>query len=272
MVLLLKKHLPVLLLSVILVGLSVAASDTAYLTIEMTSREQNFIQIFWAGEDGQYSTQRTSTLVSEKGHNGYSFPLHDALLIKKVRVDLQQGKGDIPPAPVEVHAIGYSFKWLFRGRHFAGNIDDLDAVKGTAAAKIGDNAEKMIFTDADPQLEFDLKIRPIAYQFFLPICFFLSMHFLLSRYLLKGKKGRYFLDMVIGGDYQKVLNAFLEVLQRKRISYRILQSSLAGDTMQVLFQIDIQSAELLRTLLQDAAVKNHLRSVRCDATRSGEIL
>ena len=259
-----------MVLCLILVALGVLAADTAYLTIDLTSQKRNHIQIFWTGEDGVYSQKKSITEVSRKGRNQYVFPITDALFVKNVRVDLQQGRKGRLPRPVSLHSMKCEFKWLFASWEFSPNLEDLQNKKGIEKESTEDDPHRIVFTDPDPHFEFQMELKPKYYQLILPLFFILGLHYLLVTYLLKERKNRYLIDLEIQDSDYNFQNNLSAKLQQMNISSRMVQASVDGSKSKIRIEAVTHSAALLRSAVSEVFGTESITRLQIVAARSGE--
>ncbi len=267
----LKKHVPVLCLSCLIVILAVLASDTAYLTIELTGTERNHIQVFWSTRSNNYSEARSIKIPTREGRRIYSFALQNALFIKRVRIDLQQGKGEAIPKPILLHSIRYSFNGMFKGGEFDSSLKGIHLEQGIQEVSGKNNNEKIIFTQIDPIMDFEMRIQPVYSRMIIPVLFMLLLHSIIISSFFQGKKNRYKIEFVMQKGRENAIKGLNSVLKNNGIQYQCIQLTTSQEEVTLQYAIESKSIPTLYTILAQVSSEQRMIRLNIVANRSGEI-
>lgn len=265
----LKKHIPVLFLAVVLTAMAVLAVDTAYLTVDLTAKKRNHIEVFWAGEDQPISKKRSLKVVTRPGRNRYVIPLKDAISLRVIRVDLQQGKGKRKPSTISLHHLSIGFKWFFHGIDLMGVIENPSLARGMERNPTAEDPDELLFLGADPRLEFELDMKPKYLHLIIPLIFMLFLHLLISTLAPSARKNRYIIDLELHGSGEGFLERLTVLMKDMKLSWSMNVSHFEQDRIRLQFEVDLHSVSSMKAVIQEADCDDALYHLSIVAKRGG---
>lgn len=264
------KHLPALTLAISIVAFAILISDTIFVEVEMTGAEPNTLQIFWSDEKGRIGEKRSKQFPTGKFKKKYSLTLAHGLQIKRMRIDLQGGVGNVLPKDIILHSISVSSRWFYQKREFNKGLAGFDAVSGMKSYQ-GENGEYHIsFTNNDPILEFDLDLQFHYFRLFLVLFSLFGLHFAISSSMVKGRK-RSLLVRVECVLEDIEVDELLALWKKKKLLSRPVRCSCDNNKYAIYFLTSVVPVEKLYKQLKESGTQVSFLNMQVVANRSGEV-